>query len=170
MTNIFLIGFMGSGKTSVGKHLAELLKSEFVDLDEVLEKNEGKTISQIFANRGEDLFRERESQCLKSFAGKANLVIATGGGTPCFHDNLKWMNENGVTIYLKTDPDILFYRLKGEISHRPLLANYSEEELKKFIESKLLERSSFYNSSKIILNTEEMNAKEIAEKIRAIAY
>src|SRR5215217_1973749 len=113
MNSVFLIGFMGSGKTFVGKKLAQLLKTTFIDLDEVIEKSEEKTISQIFSQNGEEFFRERESHYLKSLSERSNVVIATGGGTPCFHDNMKWMNENGITIYLKAKSEILFDRLKN---------------------------------------------------------
>jgi len=165
---IFLIGFMGSGKTSVGKKLASLLPAEFVDLDEVIEQEEGKTISEIFQQQGEEYFRDRESQCLKSLFKKSNTVIATGGGAPCFHDNMKWMNENGITVYLKADPEILFKRLKSEIAHRPLLQGNSESELKKFIALKLSERRQFYTASQITVEAGDKNEDEIARHILSL--
>src|SRR5437773_11285939 len=97
---IFLMGFMGSGKTFFGKQLAQLLNYEFIDLDELIGKNEGATIAEIFFSKGEAYFRSKESSLLKSLSQNENAVIATGGGTPCFHDNMKWMNEHGITVYL----------------------------------------------------------------------
>lgn len=168
MSKIFLIGFMGSGKTSVGKQLAELLNFEFIDLDEVIEKSEGKTISQIFQGESEEFFRKKESVYLRSLSAKENTVVAAGGGTPCFHDNMQWMIANGATVYLQTDPEILFERLKSEITHRPLLKGNSEEDLKNFIASKLKERESFYRSAKFIIETNEMTADDLALKIRML--
>ena len=165
ISKIFLIGFMGSGKTSLGKRLAELLNFEFIDLDEVIEKSEGKTISQIFQEQDEEYFREKESFTLQSLSEKKNAVVATGGGSPCFHDNMKWMLANGTTVYLKTDPKVLFERLKSEITHRPLLKGNSEEDLKKFIAHKLKERESFYSSAKFVIETNEMTADDLALKI-----
>ena len=165
MSKIFLIGFMGSGKTSAGKRLAELLSFEFIDLDELIEKNEGKTISQIFQEEGEESFRKKEFAYLHSLSAKKKTVIAAGGGTPCFHSNMQWMMANGTTVYLKTDPEILFRRLKSEMTHRPLLKHNSEEELKNFISSKLRERESFYLSSKLIVDTGAQNADELAQHI-----
>ncbi|MFI5135670.1 MAG: shikimate kinase [Chitinophagales bacterium] len=161
---IFLIGFMGSGKTSVGKKLAALLSAEFVDLDEVIELKESKTISQIFQELGEEYFRERESQCLQSLSEKSNAVIATGGGVPYFHDNMKWMNENGVTVYLQTNSEILFGRLKSEIAHRPLLHGNSEEELKQFI--KILQRCDAYLTPTLFVSNQffifQMNRQSVS--------
>src|SRR5436853_6290275 len=98
MSKVFLIGFMGSGKTFLGKQLAQLLNYEFIDLDEWIEQREKKSIAEIFSEDGEEYFRKKESQQLKLLAEKNNAVIATGGGTPCFHDNMKWMNDHGFTI------------------------------------------------------------------------
>ena len=164
-SHIVITGFMGSGKTAVGKRLAELLKLEFIDLDEVIEKSEERTISQIFQEQGEEYFRQKESSILQSLSGKKNAVVATGGGTPCFHDNMKWMLANGTTVYLKADPEILFERLKSEITHRPLLKGNSEEDLKNFIVSKLKERESFYSPAKFVIVTNEMTANDLAKKI-----
>src|SRR5438309_12108249 len=111
---------MGSGKTFLGKQLAELISYEFIDLDESMEKDEGASIAAIFSSKGEAYFREKESLLLKSLLQNKNAVIATGGGTPCFYDNMKWMNEYGVAVYLKLSSEILFQRLKPEINHRPL--------------------------------------------------
>ena len=152
MQPIFLIGFMGSGKTTTGKQIASLMNREFIDLDEVIEKKEGMTISDIFSARGEDYFRALESECLKSLHSGLNIVVATGGGTPCFFDNMKWMNEHGVTVYLKISVPELVRRLEKEKDHRPLLQAKSNEQFRDFIEEKLNERSTYYNLSTIIVD------------------
>ncbi|HYV92247.1 MAG TPA: shikimate kinase [Chitinophagales bacterium] len=165
MSNIFLLGFMGSGKTFLGKQLAEMMNYEFIDLDEVIEKSEGSSISGIFSSKGEEYFREKESISLKSFSETRNAIIATGGGTPCFHDNMNWMNEHGITVYLNHSPEILFQRLKPEADHRPLLSGKSDEELLHFIQTKLQERNPFYSQSHLIVNANEIAAAALQEKI-----
>jgi len=162
---IFLIGFMGSGKTFLGKQLAELMKYDFIDLDEVIEKNEGASISEIFSAKGEEYFREKESASLKSLTETRNTIIATGGGTPCFHDNMSWMNEHGITVYLNHSPEILFQRLKPEADYRPLLSGKSDEELLLFIQAKLQERNPFYSQSHLVVNMNEISADALQEKI-----
>lgn len=148
--NIYLVGFMGCGKSFMGKALAQSLGWEFLDMDDFLEANEGMTISQIFAEGGESLFRELEKSYLHATYDFENTVIATGGGAPCFFDNMDWMNTNGTTIYLDTPVTILVERLKKETAHRPLLANKTKEELSDFIQQKLVERAPFYKKSTTI--------------------
>lgn len=149
--HVFLIGFMGSGKTHWGKILAERLGAPFLDLDDFIEKNEGKTISEIFAGSGENGFRILERENLLRLAALPPAVVATGGGTPCFFNNMRWMQEHGTTIYLKTPPEMLFERLKNEREQRPLLKNLSETELKNFIQKRLEEREPFYSRADFIL-------------------
>jgi len=150
--NIYLIGFMGSGKSHLGKQLAQELGWDFLDMDDFLEANEGMTISQIFAEGGESLFRDLERNYLHATYDFSKTVIATGGGAPCFFDNIDWMNKNGQTIYLKTPVAILVDRLKKETAHRPLLAGKTTEALSQFISSKLTERSPFYEQATIIFD------------------
>ena len=141
---IFLVGFMGCGKSYVGKRLATKFGFQFVDIDNIIENTEGSTIAQIFANQGETFFRQLESDTLKRLEKWDNIVIATGGGAACFHDNMQWMNEKGVTIYLKATPELLLSRLKSETEHRPILNGRTDLDLLEFIEMKLAERSQFY--------------------------
>ncbi len=108
--NIFLIGFMGSGKTYWGKKWAELSGLEFFDIDEIVEENLGKTAAEIFAKDGEDHFRDLETTALNSFANKENAIVACGGGTPCYNDNITLMNESGISIYLKSSPEKILER------------------------------------------------------------
>lgn len=152
----FLIGFMGSGKTYWGKKWAEQIKLDFYDLDEVIEKEQGKTISVIFEKDGEDHFRKIEAIALRSFGEKENCIIACGGGTACFYENMQWMNENGTTLYLSATPQYIFDRVLDDKEKRPLINKHNEAELLFFIEQKLKEREPFYNQAKIILPVTEL--------------
>lgn len=154
--NIFLIGFMGSGKTYWGKLWAATNGLEFFDLDEMIEKEEERSVSSIFEENGEEYFRWKETGFLKGFSGKKNFLLACGGGTPCFNDNMQWMLENGTTICLSATPQYLMEKLKGDDS-RPLLNQLSEEELLSFIEQKLKDRAPFYRRAQIILQVDELN-------------
>lgn len=141
---IYLIGFIGSGKTFLGKELADNLKFQFIDLDKLLEKKKNKSISEIFELHGEWYFRQKEADCLRETLQSEKAVIATGGGTPCFHENMSWINKNGISFYLKLPIDILYNRLLPIKDNRPLLAHLQDDELQKFIEKKLKERERFY--------------------------
>lgn len=160
---IYLIGFMGCGKSHIGKQLAHSLGWDFLDMDDFLEANEGMSISQIFAEGGESLFRELERNYLQATYDFENTVIATGGGAPCFFDNVDWMNNHGSTIYLKTPVSILVDRLKSETNHRPLLAGKTDSQLKDFISMKLEERSSFYQQARYVF--EYKTGKENADEL-----
>lgn len=161
MPAIFLIGFMGSGKTTVGKQLASLLQYDFIDLDEVIEKNEHSTISGLFDEKGEAYFRDKESYYLKSLESSINRIISTGGGAPCFFDNMQWMNAHGTTVYLRASPKLLADRLRNERDHRPLLKGKSDEEVIRFIEHKLEEREKFYLSAKVIAEAVSLNGRKL---------
>lgn len=141
---------MGCGKSYIGKRLAQQLGYEFIDMDDYLEAKEGMTISQIFAEGGESLFRKLEQSYLHATYDFEKTIIATGGGAPCFFDNIDWMNQHGQTIYLKTPVSILVNRLKKETAHRPLLADKTDQELEAFITKKLKERSLFYEQASTI--------------------
>ena len=153
---VFLIGFMGSGKTYWGNIWAKQSGLAFYDLDEVIEKKEGKTISAIFEKEGEDHFRKMEAIALRTFAETDNCVIACGGGTACFNDNMQWMNANGKTIYLLATPQYIFDRVLEEKGKRPLIKKHNEAELLFFIEQKLKEREPFYTQAKKILTVTEL--------------
>lgn len=150
--HIFLLGFMGCGKSYWGKLLAQHLGLPFLDLDDFIEEKLEKSIAQIFNEMGENGFREMETEALRLAISYPPAVIACGGGTPCFGENMVWMNETGITIYIKTEPALLTSRLKGEQNKRPLLANVNDEGMENFIETKLLEREDCYSEAHIILN------------------
>jgi shikimate kinase len=152
---LFLVGFMGSGKSYLGKILAQKLGFLFVDLDSLIENTEGGPVSEIFERQGETYFRNIESERLQGLQKWDEVVIATGGGAACFNDNMKWMNENGITIYLKTNPHLLLERLTPEVEKRPLLRGKSSEELLDFIETKVSEREQFYTQAAIIVEQNE---------------
>ena len=143
---------MGSGKSYIGKQLAEELNWNFIDLDNYLENKEGKTISAIFEEGGESLFRQLERDYLTASGDFEQTVFATGGGCPCFYDNMEWMDVNGQTIYLRTPIPILVNRLQAETTHRPLLANKSKTELADFIQKKLAERKTYYEQAQVIFD------------------
>jgi shikimate kinase len=147
---IFLIGFMGCGKTTLGRKLSSRLGYDFIDLDHAFEKQEGTTIAEFFSKFGEDTFRETESALLKQTTYPKHAVISTGGGLPCFFDNMEWMNARGKTIYIKLSPKTLADRLENEKHRRPVLNDRNEKELIDFIEEKLSERDKFYNQATII--------------------
>lgn len=149
---IFLIGFMGCGKSTMGKKLAQKLGYTFIDLDQQIEKNLGTTIGEYFAAHGETAFRKIESETLKSFAYPANTVIATGGGAPCFFDNMDWMNENGLSMYIEMSPAALAKRLENGKEKRPLLRDLTEEQMVEFIENKLAERDVFYQRALLTIS------------------
>lgn len=154
--NVFLVGFMGSGKTHWGKIWAVNTRRSFIDLDEIIEKTAGKSIADIFEAKGEDHFREMEASALRSCALVQNSIIACGGGTPCFYDNMKWMNGHGTTIYIScTVPEIL-QRVKLELKKRPLIKKLNKSELIFFIEQKLKEREPFYEQAKISVASREL--------------
>ncbi len=149
----FLTGFMGSGKTYWGKAWAEENALSFFDLDEQIETISGESVAQIFEKKSENYFREMEKNVLRKFSEKNNFILACGGGTPCFFDNIQWMNEQGTTIYLQSSAGEILQRIKNEIYVRPLLNKINPSELLFFIEQKLKEREPFYKQAKHIFDT-----------------
>lgn len=142
-STIILVGFMGSGKTTFGRNLAEKLNYQFIDTDKEIETLVGMSIPTIFEKKGEAYFRQLEREFIKQLKVQ-NVVIATGGGLPCFYDNMNYLNKIGVTVYLKYSVEELFERLKNETISRPLLKEKSDTELFEFIEGLLKSRESYY--------------------------
>ena len=168
---IYLTGFMGSGKSHVGQALAELIQFPFVDLDAVIEQAEQQAISNIFETRGEDAFRRLEQEHLQRTIRQTDVVVATGGGTVCFYDNLRWIKQYGMLIYLDAPVAILTERLKSETQHRPLLAKLSSDELPIYIEEKLRNRRAFYEQADVIYElraAREDVAKQLATALRFV--
>lgn len=161
---IFLVGFMGSGKTTMGRKLAGYLGYLFIDLDKILEDEAGMSIAEFFKRNGEEAFREFERRMLQSSTFNDNTVIATGGGAPCFFDNMEWMNKNGATVYLMVPPKGLVDRLKHS-TDRPLIKGLNEEEMLKFISGKLEEREPFYKQATYVVNGIGLTAEKLAKNI-----
>lgn len=163
---IFLIGFMGSGKTTLGKQLAAKLGYRFIDQDEVIEQQYQMTVSEIFAKHGEQEFRKAENAVLQELVKSEKCVIATGGGAPCFHNNMELMNEGGFTVYIKVDPEILVQRLKVAHASRPLIKDKSRDELLEYTRQKLAERTAFYSQAKLILHSKNLTIEDILRALK----
>jgi len=161
---IYLIGFMGVGKSSIGKKLANKLQVPFLDTDDLLEKNFGMSIADYFANNGEEAFRIAEKELLEQYDFQ-NAVVATGGGLPCFHQNMETMNANGTTIFLNRPSKELQQRLVNAKKQRPLIKDLNDSELLNFIEQKLNERLPFYEKAQIILDRNSQAVDDILIKI-----
>jgi len=164
---IYIIGFMGSGKSTAGKKLASALGWTYIDLDRKIEEKAGKTIPQIFSQDGEDHFRTVESDVLKSMGSLSETVVSTGGGTPCHGDNLEFMLETGLTIYLKMTPGQLTQRLLNSSGERPLLKNVPDDRLIFFIEEKLTYREKWYSRAKLIIEGIDLDINILCSQIRA---
>lgn len=162
---IFLVGFMGCGKTSIGRKLAISLGFEFIDLDAYIERKTGITIREIFKTDGEDQFRNYEHKSLIELNNIDNLVVATGGGAPCFSGNMELINKSGLSIYIDMDPLSLTNRLKNSTKERPLISGKSEKELLEFIETSLEQRKKFYQKSKITVQGLNADLNLILKKI-----
>ena len=160
---LFLIGMMGSGKSYWAKQLATVLQYELVDLDTVIEIENNATISEIFELYGEQFFRNQETKYLRNFDTKNNFVVATGGGTACFNDNMQWMNEQGITIWIDEPIDVLVNRLVKEKAHRPLIKNLNGAELKYFLEQILQQRKPFYSKAKYIISSKEDTTEKLIQ-------
>ena len=152
----FLIGFMGSGKSHWGKIWAAANQLSFTDLDEVIEKQEGKSIATIFEVNGEAHFRKLEAAALRECASLENTIIACGGGAPCYLGNMQWMNEHGTTIFIVSTLNEIMERVLAEQEKRPLLKKLNPAELIFFIEQKLRERDPFYTQAKITVQSAEL--------------
>lgn len=163
---IFLLGYMGCGKSTVGKKLANKLKYSFIDTDAVIESMTGKNIAQIFSEEGEDAFRLLEKSVVQSLASRTNTVVATGGGAPCFHDNLSVMNRSGITVYIKMQPESLASRIIAAKTERPVLQRVSTEDLPLYITSHLADRERFYNKAHLIVKGENIKIDELVNLIK----
>jgi shikimate kinase len=164
---LFLLGMMGSGKSYWAQRLAEKTKMDWIDLDQQIEKDTSMTIGEIFAANGENFFREKERDALRELSKYDNIIIATGGGTPCFHNNLQWMNEHGITIWIDEPIDILAERLRKQKEHRPLIKDLSDEEFHEFLSRKLAERSPFYLQTQYRLKDSNISEHSFAEILKS---
>ncbi|RZD15980.1 MAG: shikimate kinase [Candidatus Acididesulfobacter guangdongensis] len=177
--NLFLIGFMGAGKTEIGKVLAKKLNYNFIDSDDIIENNEQNTITEIFKLKGENYFRNLETEFIKSFAANCansdfadnktasnkneHCVIATGGGMPCFNRNINFLKDIGTVVYLKARPDTIYSRIKEE-KHRPVL-NKTDFSISD-IENLLNKREPFYTQADLIIYTDGISPEGAADEIK----
>ncbi len=169
MIRIFLIGFMGCGKTTLGRAYAKEMGLSFVDLDWYIEERFHTSIQQLFSERGEEAFRKIEQRMLHEVAEFENVVIACGGGTPCFYDNMGYMNLQGTTVFLDTSTSTLLRRLKLAQSSRPLLAGKTEEELLQYILTTLEKRMPYYKQVKLKINADYLESrKQIATAVATL--
>lgn len=172
MKNIFLLGMPSSGKSTLGRTLAREIGYEFVDMDKRIEIRELLTIAEIFNLKGEAYFRTVESELLRSLPQNTGLVVSTGGGVPCFHDNMAYIKENGVSIFLDVPPKILADRiLHTRKNDRPLLSTEKPDELLNTLEKKIANRRSYYEQADVTIagETDVQNLLEILRHLQAIS-
>jgi shikimate kinase len=163
---IYLIGFMGCGKSHWGKQLGEKLNIPYFDLDDEIVKEESKSITEIFAYHGEEYFRQKEKDVLYTLTEKHNsFVLATGGGTPCYFNNIEYMNKNGTSVWFNCSVECLFNRLVKEKDHRPLIRNLTDEQLRSFIIKKFGDRKIFYRQASVIINEDAITLENIVDTI-----
>ncbi len=158
---------MGSGKSYWGKVIAAMIGYRYVDMDELLIQEEGKSINQIFEENGEQYFRDKETEILNtSFLWKDKFVMASGGGLPCFNNNIETLNKQGITIWINEPVEILCQRLLKEKDHRPLIKKLTNEGLKTFLEKKLAERTPYYNQANFTVTSEDLTETFIKQLIK----
>ena len=159
------MGFMGCGKSTIGKLLAKKMSYAFIDVDQQIENNEGRSITDIFKLQGEEHFRDIEAELITELSKSKNTVIACGGGTPCFGNNMSVMNDSGYTVYLELNENELFTRLNNEKDNRPLITDLNEDKLKAYIQKTLSKRMPFYLQAQEVINANIKNVPEITEDI-----
>jgi shikimate kinase len=167
MRNIYLVGIMGAGKSFLGKKLAEKFGCHFVDLDEWIQEKQGKTVAEIFATQGEEQFRKMEQEALEYDLPIDNLVLATGGGTPCFFNNMQYMLRHGIVIWLNPPLDKVAARIWKMKQKRPLIAHAeNEEKVVEILRNLLQQREKFYNQAHIIYTQDHVDEGPLVQSIR----
>lgn len=163
---IYLIGFMGSGKTHWGRLLSEKLGIRFFDLDEQITEQAGKSIPEIFSSEGEEQFRMMEKDLLHIISeSQESFVMSCGGGTPCYFNNIEYMKQGGIVVWLNTPANVLFERLIKEKEKRPLIKQLSDEQLKTFITKKMADRKIYYDQANIKVDEDSVLLDSLVEKI-----
>lgn len=171
MKPIYLIGFMGSGKTTLGRALAIAARLRFIDLDEAIEQRSGNTIPRLFDTIGEPQFRILETETLKSLSNMYDVIIACGGGTPCHADNISLMNRTGITVHLHASIKTLLRRLSDARASRPLIAAITDDNLPQYIRNTLNDRLPFYSRAAIQFASDHLESEtQIAESVSKIAH
>lgn len=164
MRPIFLVGYMGCGKSTLGRAVSQLTGIPFIDLDAYIERRYHRSVSDLFAERGEEGFRLLERNMLREVADFEDVIVACGGGTPCFHDNMDYMNARGVTVFLDTPVPTLLSRLKRGRHKRPLIAAMTDDELESFIGSALRARMSHYGKAQAAFSSQLLENKSEIER------
>ena len=169
MIRIFLTGYMGAGKTTLGKAFAREMHVPFIDLDWYIEERFHKSVRELFVSRGEDAFRQLERNMLHEVGEFEDVVISTGGGTPCFFDNMDYMNACGQTVFLDVHPDILFRRLRVATQQRPILQGKTDEELRAFILEALEKRAPFYSQAQYLFDAGRLESRrQISDSVQRL--
>lgn len=169
MKRIFLIGYMGSGKTTLGRAFAKDTGLSFIDLDWFIEERAHRTVSQLFTEEGEEGFRRLERKMLHEVSEFEDVIIACGGGTPCYYDNMDFMLQSGITVYLDASQDVLFRRLKIASANRPLLKDKTDDELRTFIASGVASRMPWYGRAQLRVDACRLESRrQIAESIELL--
>lgn len=165
---IFIIGFMTAGKTREGKRLAKMMNRKFIDLDRLIEEREKKSVAEIFSEKGEKYFRLIESKTLQSLNTSENKIVSCGGGTPCYYNNMNWMLQNGIVVWLNISVDTIVKRLSETKKERPLIKNLEGVELKNFINLKMKEREAFYSKAQIKIDTENISIEKLKDELEKL--
>ena len=168
MKRVILVGFMASGKTTLGKKLSNKMGVKFIDSDKEIELKFQKTIGELFGEKGESGFREIESEFIDELKSQDEFVLATGGGMPCFNDAMARLNAIGSTFYLERSSKELAHRLANAKSKRPLIDGMNDQDLLDFIDERMNERKPFYKAAKVTLNREEQNVESISKLIHLL--
>jgi shikimate kinase len=168
MSRVYLIGFMGVGKSTIGRQLATGLGYQFADMDDLFEQKYKLSIDHFFSKYDEELFRRLESDLLTTTFEYDNIVIATGGGTPCHHDGIKRMNDHGLTVYLEMPPDALVNRLRKAKKKRPLILNLPDDELSDSVQERLANRLAYYNQAQIAVDAMNIDIKKLSEQVKKL--
>ena len=163
---VFLVGFMGSGKSTFGKKLANKLEYNFIDLDDYIEQKFNLTIREIFETKGEDYFRKIERESLLEAIKNDNIVISAGGGTPCFFDNMQVMNNAGLTIYIRQGANCLYHRLNRAKKFRPLIQNMSHFQLIEYLETNLAKRKPYYEQAKYNILGKNLRTQQLVSIVK----
>lgn len=166
MKPIYLLGYMGCGKTTLGRALAKELGAQFIDLDFYIEQRFRRKVSELFAERGEEGFRRLEANMLRETEGLENVVVSCGGGTPCYYDNMAFIKQNGFSIWLFAGMECTLRRLQMGRNRRPLVEGKSEDELREFIGRHLAEREPYYSQADLKFDGEELeDRRQIAATV-----
>lgn len=158
---IYLVGYMGSGKSTLGREMSKKLGFRYVDLDEMMEKEARKPVDRVFTEKGEERFRIIEARLLRETKRLFNVIVGTGGGAASFEDNMYWMNQNGITVYLKVSSGELYHRLVVNKTERPLLRDVDDIKLMEQIQSHIAFREPYYETAKHLIKGDSITSTRV---------